>query len=77
MNCPKCGDESGVINGAFNHKQNERYRQRKCKSCGHVFYTTEFEVEYTQSFAYDFWYVYHRGQKRKEELRRQKKEAAK
>lgn len=43
MNCPKCGSEARVresIAGA-----DATQRQRQCKECKHLFYTTETIVE--------------------------------
>jgi hypothetical protein len=37
-----------------NAPQNEIYRKRKCVSCGHIFYTTEFEVDANDAFLREF-----------------------
>lgn len=43
MNCPKCGEATSVTHC---RKDCESvYRRRKCKVCGHIFYTNEYEVE--------------------------------
>ena len=46
MKCPDCGGDVKVMDSVFNTDQNEVLRKRKCKDCGHVFYTIEFEIEY-------------------------------
>jgi transcriptional regulator NrdR family protein len=49
MNCPKCGSESRVresyAGGEFTQQ-----RQRKCKECGNLFYTTETIVENNDAY---------------------------
>ena len=50
MKCPKCNGEAGVVDSSFNPEDNEYYRRRKCKSCGHSYYTIEFEVSFDESF---------------------------
>lgn len=49
MKCPKCGGEIKVCCTTYT-EENEIYRRRKCFSCGHVFYTMEFEVEENPAF---------------------------
>lgn len=49
MNCPKCSGEVRARD-TIHTAENEIYRKRKCISCGHVFYTLEFEVENNDSF---------------------------
>lgn len=44
MYCPLCGGKTGVCENVLNDKENEMYRRRKCKECGHKFYTLEFVV---------------------------------
>lgn len=45
MKCPKCGGKTRVRDNVNDEQANERYRRRLCKSCGHEFYTIEFEIE--------------------------------
>lgn len=49
MNCPKCGGEVKVLDNINNTEDNEIYRKRKCKKCGNVFYTVEFEADEDES----------------------------
>ena len=44
MNCPKCGKHMYVIDTAYIEKDAEMYRKLKCRNCGRVMYTMEFEV---------------------------------
>ena len=44
MTCPKC-DGKLKIRSTLLSDENEVYRQKKCLSCGYLFYTIEFEVE--------------------------------
>lgn len=61
MNCPICNNyTTKVVTGVNNHTDNERYRQRKCMKCGHIFYTGEFEVEASDDFIIDVWNYYQR-----------------
>ena len=39
MKCPKCSGKSVVAD--VKHKSDETHRKKKCKDCGHVFYTLE------------------------------------
>jgi uncharacterized Zn finger protein len=48
MNCPKC-DGQTKVNDVVKAK-NENYRRILCKSCGHVFFTVEYETENNESF---------------------------
>lgn len=59
MICPKCFDDATVIDTVKNVDNNEVYRKLKCKSCGHKFYTLEYEVEYSNNFK-KLWNEYHR-----------------
>lgn len=60
MICPKCKSESiRVVDNVKNPNMNEIYRMRKCKDCGHVFYTVEIEAEMDKRFNKD-WNKYHR-----------------
>ena len=49
MNCPKCGGKVSVLENFNNTEDNEIYRKRKCKKCGNVFYTVEFEADEDES----------------------------
>lgn len=53
MRCPKCSGRVKVVD-TTNSEENEIYRKRKCLDCGHVFYTTEFEVEQTNAFLHEY-----------------------
>lgn len=44
MLCPKCGGATRVSNSATDERS--VYRQRTCKKCGYIFYTTEVENSY-------------------------------
>ena len=48
MVCPECGGKVHVIDNVSSDDEN--YRKRECKECGHIFYTLEFEVEYDTTF---------------------------
>ena len=50
MKCPKCENDVHIKLTRQNHDDNETYRLRKCKVCGHQFYTVEFEVEDNEIF---------------------------
>lgn len=50
MNCPECFGEVKVYRTVYS-EENEVYRCRKCISCGHIFYTMEFEVETNSAFG--------------------------
>lgn len=54
MKCPKCDGDAGVVDSSFNPEDNEYYRKRKCKSCGHSFYTIEFEVSCDDTFKENY-----------------------
>lgn len=58
MKCPKCNGKVYVTDTTNNDEDHEIYRRRVCKECGKIFYTTEFEVEYTDDFAkiYNQWF---------------------
>lgn len=43
MNCPKCGGDT-CVRGSFADSESVQ-RRRVCKKCGHVFYTSEYEVD--------------------------------
>lgn len=57
MRCPKCNGKAKVTD-TINSAENEIYRKRKCLACGHVFYTTEFEVEQTTEFLHEYRKAY-------------------
>ncbi len=68
MNCPKCNGKTTVTDVVSVNDVNEQYRKRKCVSCKHVFYTTEFEVEYTDDYA-DIWFENHRDRSKRSKKR--------
>lgn len=48
MKCPKCGGKA-IVKNTLHNEENETYRKIECTratTCGHVFYTIEYEVEY-------------------------------
>ena len=53
MTCPECSGKVCVVD-LVNADDNTTYRKRKCKSCGHIFYTVEFEVVSYESIK-DEW----------------------
>lgn len=55
MKCPKCGGKFSPVKNTTVTEENEVYRRRRCKSCGHTFYTIEFKVEENELFMND-WY---------------------
>lgn len=59
MYCPKCNAKSKVRDVVHDDANQETYRQRTCPSCGHIFYTTEMEIENNGSFN-KRWYRNHR-----------------
>ena len=46
MKCEKCSGKLRVID-SVNSPDNVIYRKRKCVNCGFIFYTIEFDVEYS------------------------------
>jgi len=54
MTCPRCNHKVVVADSVHNPATNETYRKRKCTTCGHVFYTIEFEVDCDDTFK-DIW----------------------
>ena len=58
MVCPKCGGKIHVVDNV-NTNENETYRQKECRKCGHVFYTVEFEVDNDKNLK-DTWKNNHR-----------------
>ena len=56
MICSMCGGQVSVTDSA-NKPDGEVYRRRKCKGCGRIFYTIEFEVEKTDQLMAE-WYEY-------------------
>lgn len=49
MVCPKCGGDVRSTN-TVQAEHNETFRSRKCRDCGHLIYTVEFEVEPNKQF---------------------------
>lgn len=62
MKCPKCNGKLGVIDSVHNDRENETYRARQCKNCGHLFHTVEYEVIQNKRFEED-WAEFHRRRK--------------
>lgn len=62
MNCPKCKGKLTVCDTVDVEGTNEIYRKRKCLECGHIFFTVEFEVDYTEDFE-EIWSKNHRKTK--------------
>ena len=58
MTCPKCNKDTTVLD-TVHSPDNETYRLRVCKFCGHKFYTAEFEVEANKEFK-KVWNRYYR-----------------
>lgn len=56
MNCSKCGGDTRVTDTNCNTDANERYRRRKCKVCGKVMWSIEFEVEFDEKYR-EQWYA--------------------
>lgn len=59
MLCPKCLGESTVIDVVKNLDDNEVYRKIRCKSCGHTFFSIEYEIEDYATIK-KTWNRYHR-----------------
>lgn len=60
MLCPKCKNATAVCDTRFDDKENEIFRRRVCKECGHDFYTVEFDIEATEKFS-NMWKRLYRG----------------
>ena len=52
--CYCCGEKLVTVNTVQNTKDEETYRLKRCKKCGHEEYTVEFEVEDNRKFR-DEW----------------------
>lgn len=63
MICPKCNAKVVVTDSVNNPATNETYRKRKCLTCGHIFYTVEYEMEYDETLSKE-WNVNYRKCKR-------------
>jgi transcriptional regulator NrdR family protein len=59
MTCPKCEEKVKVIDVTNNTDDNETYRIRQCRTCGHKFYTVEMEVEANTALL-DIWTKFNR-----------------
>jgi transcriptional regulator NrdR family protein len=57
MRCPKCNSAAITTIEAVDVPWNEIYRKKKCRSCGHIFHTAEFEVEPDKRFKKE-WAIY-------------------
>lgn len=63
MICPRCNSAKiGVVDTVQNDDDREIYRRRKCRNCGKVLYTIEFEAPYDDQFSED-WTKYYRTTK--------------
>lgn len=62
MLCPKCKGKLGVIDNV-NAPDNELYRLRRCKECGHTIYTIEYEADADKYFL-NRWDEHHRNRHR-------------
>lgn len=45
VNCPKCNSPADRLDHPVYTDNNEIYREKICKHCGHIFYTVEFAVD--------------------------------
>lgn len=50
MKCPKCNGKAKVTNTVHDYENRETHRSRICLSCGHKFYSSEFETVPTARF---------------------------
>ena len=60
MDCPKCLGKLITKDVVNNPIENEIYRMKKCSSCGHTFFTVEYEVTINKRFEED-WAEHHRS----------------
>lgn len=60
MTCPKCSGRSMVVD--VKHIDNETHRRKRCKYCGHVFFTLELIADDGTEF-YDAQRKYERKRK--------------
>ena len=67
MKCPKCGGKFSPVKNTTVTEENEVYRRRRCKSCGHTFYTIEFQVEENELFMNDWYKALENERKEKDE----------
>lgn len=44
MRCPKCNRATYIVHMTTSN-ENEEYRKRRCRGCGHELFTIEFEIE--------------------------------
>lgn len=65
VTCTRCGGNSAVKDTRPNIHDKEVYRQRKCKSCGRIFYTIEREIQASDQFM-KRWYNHYRKKSKKE-----------
>ena len=63
MTCPKCNGKLIMLDNSHNDELNETYRRKKCSDCGHVIHTTEFEVDWDETFKKE-WSKYYRANNR-------------
>lgn len=71
MNCPKCGGKTGVTDTVHNLNDSETYRRRKCAECGNIFYTTEFDVDFDETYRKNWW-EYARDNSKNRKLNKEK-----
>ena len=64
MICPECGGKTRVLDTRFNDEHNEIYRRRTCPICNHIFFTMEFEADYTLAFAKSYTATFKNRDKR-------------
>lgn len=60
MNCPLCNGNTRVTDCILMEEEN--YRKRKCKDCGKIFFTLEFEAIENEDFK-KTWRKHYRGRK--------------
>ena len=56
VSCPVCWTKNTGISDSVRTFDNEVYRQRRCKGCGHIFYTMECIIEDSESFKEEWEY---------------------
>lgn len=49
MRCPRCNGKIETIQ-CVHTDENETYRRKQCQSCGHNFFTVEYEIENNAQF---------------------------
>ena len=64
MKCPRCYRRAKVIDTLLVDETNDRYRRYKCDTCGTLFHTIEFVIEYDKSVS-EAWRVKNTAKLRK------------